>query len=48
MEFLRKDTNIDFMGKRRLAVVFSAVLIVIGVALVTHLRYDVGFGGHGA
>ena len=32
MQLIKPDTNIDFVGKRKLAFVFSIVLIVIGLA----------------
>ena len=42
MRFLDKKTNFDFMGKRKIAFVLSAVLIVISiVSLVTR---DLNFG----
>ena len=33
MRFLNRKTNIDFMGKRKIAFVVSAVLIVLSIAL---------------
>ena len=47
MELLRKDTNVDFMGKRRLALMFSVALIVIGVAslAVRGLNFGIDFTG---
>lgn len=34
MEFLKKDLKIDFLGRRRIASVLSAILIVAGVASI--------------
>lgn len=47
MEFFRKQTNIDFMGKRRVALVVSAVLMLISaVSLVTRgLNFGLDFTG---
>jgi len=32
MELIRPDINLDFVGKRKIALIFSAVLLVIGIA----------------
>ena len=32
MQIIKNDINIDFVGKRKLALIFSAVVILIGVA----------------
>ncbi len=47
MELFRKQTNIDFMGKRRLALIVSAVLLLIGIgSLVTRgLNFGLDFTG---
>ncbi len=48
MRILKEDTNIDFLGKRKIAVVVSAVLIVLGViSIVYHqgLNYGIDFKG---
>jgi preprotein translocase subunit SecF len=48
MQFIRPDINIDFIGKRRLAYVFSALLLLATVVtLVWHQgpRYGVDFAG---
>jgi len=42
MEFLSKTTHVDFMGKRRLALIVSAVLIVL--SLVTLFARGLNFG----
>jgi len=42
MKFLNKKTNIDFMGKRKIAFVMSAVLIVLSI--VTLVTRDLNFG----
>ncbi|MDD9893101.1 MAG: protein translocase subunit SecF, partial [Gammaproteobacteria bacterium] len=47
MQFLNKDTHIDFMGKRKLAVVVSFVLIFISIgSLATRgLNFGIDFTG---
>ncbi len=48
MQFIKSDINLDFVGKRRLAVIFSAVLILIGlVSLVSKggPNYGIDFAG---
>ncbi|RLA81594.1 MAG: protein translocase subunit SecF [Deltaproteobacteria bacterium] len=48
MEFIRPDTNIDFVGKRRYALLGSLILILAGiVSLVLHggPRYGIDFAG---
>ena len=42
MRFLNKKTNIDFMGKRKVAFVVSALLIVLSIA--TLLTRGLNFG----
>jgi len=42
MRFLNKKTNIDFMGKRKIAFVFSLVMIVFSI--VTLVTRDLNFG----
>ena len=42
MKFLNKKTNIDFMGKRKIAFATSAVLIIISI--VTLVTRDLNFG----
>ena len=42
MRFLNKKTNIDFMGKRKIAFVFSLVMIVLSI--VTLVTRDLNFG----
>ena len=42
MKFLNKKTNIDFMGKRKIAFVTSAVLIIFSI--VTLVTRDLNFG----
>ena len=32
MQLIKPDTNFDFVNKRKLALIFSAVLILIGLA----------------
>ncbi len=48
MQFIKSDTNIDFIGKRKIAFIFSCVLILISiVSLVLHggPRYGIDFSG---
>jgi preprotein translocase subunit SecF len=48
MELIKPDINLDFVGKRRLAVIFSGVLILIGlVSLVVKggPNYGIDFAG---
>lgn len=48
MEFFRTKTNIDFIGKRRYAIAFSCILLLITViSLIAHRgpRYGVDFAG---
>lgn len=48
MELIKPDINLDFVGKRRLAVIFSAVLILIGlVSLIVKggPNYGIDFAG---
>lgn len=47
MQIFKKTTHIDFMGKRKLALVFSALLIVVSIgALVTRgLNFGLDFTG---
>jgi len=47
MEILKKDTNIDFIGKRRVAFIISAIVLIISVAAlaVRGLNFGVDFTG---
>jgi len=48
MELIKPDINLDFVGKRRMAVIFSAVLILIGlVSLIAKggPNYGIDFAG---
>jgi preprotein translocase subunit SecF len=47
MQLIKPDINIDFVGKRKLALIISAVLIVIGMAslLVKGPNYGIDFAG---
>jgi len=47
MEFLKKQTKIDFMGQRKLAMIFSAVLILVSLLsfAVRGLNYGIDFTG---
>jgi preprotein translocase subunit SecF len=48
MEFIKPDINIDFVGRRRYAFVFSLVLILIGVAALVwrgSSLYGIDFAG---
>ena len=47
MEFLSKTTHIDFMGKRKVAAVFSAVLMILslGSLLTRGLNFGIEFTG---
>ncbi|MEZ4484141.1 MAG: protein translocase subunit SecF [Syntrophotaleaceae bacterium] len=48
MELIKPDINLDFVGKRRLAVIFSAVLILVGlVSLIAKggPNYGIDFAG---
>ena len=48
MQIIKNDINIDFVGKRKLAMIFSAIVILIGVAsLVVNggPNYGIDFAG---
>ena len=47
MELLKKQTNIDFMGQRKLALIFSGVLLLVSLASVgvRGLNYGIDFTG---
>ena len=47
MEFLKRDTQFDFLGKRRLAGMISLALIAVGIAslLVSGLNFGIDFTG---
>ena len=47
MEFLKRDTQFDFLGKRRLAGMISLALIALGIAslLVRGLNFGIDFSG---
>jgi preprotein translocase subunit SecF len=47
MEFFSKKTHIDFMGKRRLAIVLSSVLILASIAslVIRGLNFGIDFTG---
>ena len=47
MEFFSKKTNFDFMGKRRLAIILSSVLILASIAslVVRGLNFGIDFTG---
>ena len=47
MEFLKRDTRIDFLGKRRLATIVSAIIIVasIGSIAIKGLNFGIDFTG---
>lgn len=48
MRILKEDTKIDFLGKKQIAVVVSAVFIVMGIAsIIFHggLNYGIDFSG---
>jgi preprotein translocase subunit SecF len=48
MQIIKPDTKIDFVGKRKLAVIISAVLILIGLASLTIKggpNYGIDFAG---
>jgi preprotein translocase subunit SecF len=48
MEFVRPDINIDFMGKRKIGFILSAVLILISIgSLIAHKgpNYGIDFAG---
>ncbi len=47
MELLRKQTNIDFMGQRKLALTFSAILLLVSLISfgVRGLNYGIDFTG---
>lgn len=42
-QFLQKETHIDFIGKRRICYIFSAVMIIAGVSLFV-MRGDKNYG----
>jgi len=48
MELIKSDTSFDFMGKSRMAIIFSGLLILIGIAsIIFHggLKYGIDFSG---
>ncbi len=48
MQFIKSDTNIDFIGKRKIAFTFSIILIVVSIgSLIAHggPRYGIDFAG---
>lgn len=47
MKFLNKKTSIDFMGKRRIALIFSIILIVVSISslVVRGLNFGLDFTG---
>ena len=48
MQFIRPDVNLDFIGKRKFACIFSAIMILISIGtLITHggPRYGIDFAG---
>ena len=48
MQFIRPDVNLDFIGKRKLAFIFSLIMILISIGtLVMHggPRYGIDFAG---
>ena len=47
MDFLKRDTQFDFLGKRRLAGMISLALIVVGIAslLIRGLNFGIDFTG---
>ena len=47
MKFLNRKTNIDFMSRRKIALVFSAILIVASIASLTTrgLNFGLDFTG---
>ena len=47
MEFFKKTTTINFLGQRKIAAVFSAILIIgsIGLLAITGLNFGVDFTG---
>ncbi len=47
MEFLKRDTQFDFLGKRRLAGMISLALIAVGIAslLIRGLNFGIDFTG---
>ena len=47
MEIFKKETNFDFMGRRKLALVFSAVLLLISIVSVVSrgLEFGIDFTG---
>ena len=47
MKFLNKKTNIDFMGKRKIAFVLSATLIILSIVMLVarDLNYGLDFTG---
>ncbi|MET0066034.1 MAG: protein translocase subunit SecF [Candidatus Thiodiazotropha sp.] len=47
MQFFKNNTTIDFMGKRRLATIFSGILILIalGAIIVRGLNFGIDFTG---
>lgn len=47
MQFLKEQTNFNFMGKRKIAAIFSAILILISIAslVMNGLNFGIDFTG---
>jgi preprotein translocase subunit SecF len=47
MQLLKEQTNFDFMGKRKIAAVFSAILLIISIAslVMNGLNFGIDFTG---
>ena len=47
MDFLKKDTKIDFLGRRKIAAIVSVVLIVLGIGslVLRGLNFGIDFTG---
>ncbi|MEX0914354.1 MAG: protein translocase subunit SecF, partial [Wenzhouxiangellaceae bacterium] len=47
MDIIRNDTHIDFMGRRKIALIFSAILILasIGSLATRGLNFGLDFTG---
>ena len=47
MKLIKEKLNIDFMGKRKLAAIFSIILIVVSIVslVVQGLNFGVDFTG---
>ena len=43
MQFIKPDVNIDFIGKRKLAITLSLILILVGIASLVIKRSELRY-----